>query len=239
MTDLPDFEPRTAADIISWAVHTYEKRFAIATSFQKEGLSMIDMAAQTGLPFRALTVDTGRLPDETLAMIEAVRERWGVEVEVVTPDPAEVAAMVGLHGPDLFHESVEMRQLCCKVRKVRPLERKLREFDAWASGLRRQHSRTRAEVPKVEFVDGRVKLNPLADWSSAELDAYVQRRGIPLHPFYSRGYASIGCAPCTRAIEPGEDERAGRWWWEEDAKKECGIHFTPDGKARRTVEHDA
>jgi len=200
---------------------------------------MIDMAAQTGLPFRALTVDTGRLPDETLAMIEAVRERWGVEVEVVTPDPAEVAAMVGLHGPDLFHESVEMRQLCCKVRKVRPLERKLREFDAWASGLRRQHSRTRAEVPKVEFVDGRVKLNPLADWSSAELDAYVQRRGIPLHPFYSRGYASIGCAPCTRAIEPGEDERAGRWWWEEDAKKECGIHFTPDGKARRTVEHDA
>jgi phosphoadenylyl-sulfate reductase (thioredoxin) len=153
-------------------------------------------------------------------------------VEVVTPDQAEITAMVAARGLDLFRDSVEMRQLCCNVRKVRPFERKLREFDAWATGLRRRQVRTRAAVPKVAESGGRLKLAPIADWSPQQVDAYLIENDVPVHPLYARGFSSIGCAPCTRAIMEGEDERAGRWWWEVDAKKECGIHFAPDGPHR-------
>ncbi len=189
---------------------------------------LLDLASRTGLPFRAFTLDTGRLPAETHTMIETVRQRYGVSVEVVTPDRAEITAMVAEHGQDLFRDSVEMRHLCCNVRKVRPFERKLREFDAWATGLRRRQGRTRAAVAKVAESNGRLKLAPIADWSPQQVDAYMIENDVPLHPLYAKGYTSIGCAPCTRAIIQGEDERAGRWWWEVDAKKECGIHFAPD-----------
>ena len=122
--------------------------------------------------------------------------------------------------------------MCCEVRKVRPLERKLAEFRAWATGLRREQTQARAGIGKVEESGGRLKLNPLADWSSAQVEEYTRAHGVPVHPLYARGFASIGCAPCTRAVEPGEPERAGRWWWEQGVR-ECGIHFTPDGSVRR------
>lgn len=193
---------------------------------------VVDLAARTGRPFRVFTLDTGRLPDETLQMVETVRARYGVAVEAVAPDPDEVSAMVKEHGPDLFYDGVEFRRLCCEVRKVHPLARKLRELDAWATGLRRDQGETRAAVPKISEIDGCWKLNPLADWTAADVDEYIREHGVPVHPLYERGYRSIGCAPCTRAVGPGEDERAGRWWWERDAKKECGIHFTADGAVR-------
>jgi phosphoadenylyl-sulfate reductase (thioredoxin) len=126
--------------------------------------------------------------------------------------------------------------LCCSVRKVRPLERKLEEFSAWVTGLRRGQSALRAELPKLEIRDGRAKISPLAGWTSEELEEYLERRRVPRHPLYARGYTSIGCAPCTRATEAGEDERAGRWWWEQDADKECGIHFSAQGRAERRVD---
>jgi phosphoadenylyl-sulfate reductase (thioredoxin) len=119
------------------------------------------------------------------------------------------------------------------VRKVRPLERKLAGLQAWATGLRREQSPERAATPKVEWTDGRVKINPLADWTAAQMNRYLADRDVPVHPLYARGFASIGCAPCTRALEPGESGRAGRWWWELDEKKECGIHIGADGVARR------
>jgi phosphoadenylyl-sulfate reductase (thioredoxin) len=221
-----------AADLLRWAIETFEERFAVATSMQKGGMILLDLAWRTGLPFRAFTLDTGRLATETHAMIETVRKRYGIAVEVVTPDQAEITAMVAARGLDLFRDSVEMRQLCCNVRKVRPFERKLREFDAWATGLRRRQVRTRAAVPKVAESGGRLKLAPIADWSPQQVDAYLIENDVPVHPLYARGFSSIGCAPCTRAIMEGEDERAGRWWWEVDAKKECGIHFAPDGPHR-------
>jgi phosphoadenylyl-sulfate reductase (thioredoxin) len=217
-----------AADLLRWAIETFERRFAIATSMQKGGMILLDLASRTGLPFRAFTLDTGRLPAETHAMIETVRQRYGVAVEVVTPDQAEITAMVAEHGLDLFRDSVERRHLCCNVRKVRPFERKLREFDAWATGLRRRQGRARATVAKLAESNGRLKLAPIADWSPQQVEAYMIENDVPLHPLYAKGYTSIGCAPCTRAIMEGEDERAGRWWWEVDAKKECGIHFAPD-----------
>jgi phosphoadenosine phosphosulfate reductase len=220
-------EELPAADLVAWAVETYRDRFAIAVSFQKEGMAMVDMAWRQGLDVRAFTLDTGRLPEETHGMMETVRQRYGLVVERVRPDEDEVARMVAGHGADLFRDGVELRRLCCEVRKVRPLERKLKGLQAWATGLRREQSAERAWVPRVERRDGRVKINPLADWTAAQVDDYTRRHDVPVHPLYARGFASIGCAPCTRALLPGESGRAGRWWWEADAHKECGIHLTP------------
>jgi phosphoadenylyl-sulfate reductase (thioredoxin) len=147
--------------------------------------------------------------------------------------------MVTRHGPNLFYEAVAKRRLCCEIRKVRPLARKLSEFDAWAVGLRRQQSATRRDVKKVE-IDSRhgdiLKLSPLADWPEEQVREYTKRHHVPVHKLYSKGYTSIGCAPCSRAIMEGEDHRAGRWWWERDATKECGINFSTNGVARRELD---
>lgn len=231
-----DLEQADAADLVRWAIHRFGTRLAIVTSFQVEGMVVVDMAARVSRSVRLVTLDTGRLPPETTAMMREVRERYGVEIETVHPEPAEIEAMVRLHGPDLFLDSVPRRMLCCHLRKVRPLERKLAEFDAWIAGLRRGQSETRGQVQRVEYADGRLKLSPLADWTSADVEAYTRAHGVPRHPLYAQGYTSIGCAPCTRATRPGEDERAGRWWWEQGTARECGIHFSADGKAERTVD---
>ncbi len=194
---------------------------------------IIDMAARIDPKVRAFTLDTGRLPQEPHLMVNAVRERYGIAIDLVAPDPAEVERMVAQHGLNLFYESIGNRQLCCEIRKVRPMQRKLAGLKAWASGLRREQSLERAGVPKVQTVDGRVKINPLADWTVEQVDRYLVEHEVPVHPLYERGYASIGCEPCTRALEPGESGRAGRWWWEDSEKKECGIHVSADGLVRR------
>ncbi len=226
-------EAASAVEILSWAIETYGGRFAIATSFQKEGMAIIDLAAKIDPRVRVFTLDTWRLPEETHRMIQTVRERYGIATEIVEPDSAEVRQLEAPRGRDAIFESVAARLSCCDIRKVRPLERKLATLSAWATGIRRAHSQTRANTPKIELASTPVKLNPLADWTAAQVEEYTRVNRVPVHPLYARGYASIGCAPCTRAIAPGEDARAGRWWWEHDAHKECGIHFGPDGKVRR------
>jgi len=215
-----------AFDLLRWVIETYEERFAIATGFQKGGMILLDLAWRTGLPFRVFTLDTGRLPKETASMLETVRQRYGIGVEVVTPDPAETCSMVQEHGLDLFYDSPEMRRTCCDIRKVRPFDRKLQEFDAWATGLRRGHGRTLEAVPKVSEEAGRLKLAPVADWSPQQVEAYLSEHDVPVHPLYAQGYTSIGCRPCTRAIMQDEDERAGRWTG--SAKTECGLHTSSD-----------
>jgi phosphoadenosine phosphosulfate reductase len=231
--DLSRMEALTASEILSWAVEEYGDSFAIATSFQKESMVVVDLVSRLTPHARVFTLDTGRLPEETHRMMETLRERYGIALEVVFPDREDVERMTSKWGPNLFRESVEHRRMCCEVRKVRPLERKLKELRAWATGLRRDQAETRTYIPKVSEADGRVKISPLADWSAAQVDDYVRAHSVPLHPLYAQGYASIGCAPCTRPILPGEPQRAGRWWWEEDSKKECGIHFATDGTVRR------
>jgi phosphoadenosine phosphosulfate reductase len=231
-----EFEDKSASQVLKWAIHSFAERFAIVTSFQDEGMALIDLAAGLDAQVRVVTVDTGRLPAETHAMIETVRSRYGIGVEVVTPEAEEVAAMVERHGPNLFRREVPLRMLCCQIRKVRPLENKLRDFDAWAVGLRREQSEERKFIAKAEQVNQGWKLSPLADWSAVELSDYLERNQVPRHPLYARGYRSIGCDPCTRATEAGEESRAGRWWWEEQAVKECGIHFSPTGEPRRQVD---
>ena len=233
-------ENATAEEVLGWGLREFGDRFALCTGFQAEGLVLLDMASKLAPEgFRVLTIDTGRLPEETHELISTVRQRYGVSVEIIYPERSEVESMVTGHGPNLFYESVAKRRLCCEIRKVRPLARKLLEFDAWAVGLRRQQSVTRREVKKVES-DPRhgeiLKLSPLADWTEEQVREYTQRHHLPVHKLYAKGYTSIGCAPCSRAIMDGEDHRAGRWWWEQDATKECGINFSSNGVARRDLD---
>ena len=236
VAELARLEQASAPALLEWALGEFGNSLAIATAFQAEGMVILDIAARISPAVRVFTLDTGRLPEETYRMIETVRERYGVTVETVAPDTGEVEAMVELHGPNLFYREVALRNLCCEVRKVRPLERKLRELKAWAAGLRRGQNESRADVRKIEEIEGKLKLSPLADWTAAQVSEYISKHDVPVHPLYAAGYRSIGCAPCTRAVAPGEDERAGRWWWELDASKECGIHFTPEGKAERKLD---
>jgi phosphoadenosine phosphosulfate reductase len=231
-----NLEQATASEILSWAVDTYQDRFAVSTSFQSEGMVIVDIVAKLAKHPRVMTLDTGRLPAETYQMIETVRERYGIQVEVICPDAAELESMVARHGPNLFYRETALRMLCCNIRKVRPLDRKLKELEAWAVGLRRAQNDSRADTRKVDLDAAPVKISPLADWTSEHVDEYIRQNDVPRHPLYAQGYTSIGCDPCTRAVEAGESERAGRWWWEQDADKECGIHFTADGRAQRTVD---
>jgi phosphoadenosine phosphosulfate reductase len=213
--------------VLAWAIETFGARFVVVTALQVEGMVVLDLARRIDPQVRALTIDTGRLPQETHEFLDTVRARLGVRVEVVLPDPDAVAAMVGRHGSNLFRRDQALRRLCCQVRKVDPLARALAGAQAWASGLRRDGGPARAGTAVVERDDahgGILKLNPLAAWTRADALAYAQANRLPMHPLYEQGYASIGCAPCTRALRPGEGERDGRWWWEAGADRECGLH---------------
>ncbi len=225
----PDFEQASAETVLKWALDKYSPRMALACSFQAEESVLIDMMhRQRGSDFRVFTLDTGRLNQETYDCMDAIRVRYGISIEVYFPDAIRVQDMVRARGLNLFYHSIEQRKLCCAVRKVEPLERALKDLDAWMTGLRREQAVTRAEVAKVE-VDkdhsGILKINPLADWSHDEVWQYIRERNVPFNWLHTQGYPSIGCAPCTRAVKPGEDLRAGRWWWENSVTKECGLHI--------------
>jgi phosphoadenosine phosphosulfate reductase len=223
--ELDDQEPE---DVIAWALEELGDRVAIVTAMQADGLVVLDMATKIKPDVRVITVDTGRLPQETYSFIDEVRAYYPkTQWDVLFPDTAEVEAMVRRQGTELFRNSVPERMLCCQIRKVRPLVRALQDLDGWFTGLRRDQWASRAAIKKVELDhdhEGIVKINALADWSGEEVEDYIRTNGIPHHPLYDQGYTSIGCGPCTRPIQIGEDDRAGRWWWEQGAPKECGIH---------------
>jgi len=222
------FEGEEPQTVLAWALERFSPQIALSTAFQIDGVALIDMAFEIDPEIRVFTVDTGRLPQETFDLMEQLRGRYpGLSVEVLAPESHHVEKLVRRHGPNLFHRSVENRLLCCQVRKVLPLQRYLHGLDAWITGLRRDQWATRTNIRKVEIDHDHgaiVKLNPLAEWTEEEVWDYVREREVPYHALYDRGYTSIGCAPCTRATRPGEDKRAGRWWWEVNAPKECGIH---------------
>ncbi len=217
-----------AEDVLAWAVERFHPRLALAASFGAEDMVLIDMLVTLEPAARVFTLDTGRLPAETYSLIDRVRERYGLAVEVLFPETRAVEAMVREHGANLFYSSIENRKRCCNVRKVEPLGRALAGLEAWITGLRHDQVVTRTDVRTVEVDlahDGIVKLNPLADWTWDQVWRYLRAHGVPYNALHDRGYPSIGCAPCTRAVAPGEDLRAGRWWWEQDpAAKECGLH---------------
>ena len=216
-----------AREILTWAIGNLHPRLALSCSFgNAEGLVLLDMMHRIEPASRVYVLDTGRLPQATYDLIDRVRDRYGKDVEVVFPDAAAVQAMVRERGMNLFYESLENRQICCRLRKVEPNRRYLAELDGHVTGLRREQGVTRSEVSKVEFEDdGRLlKINPLVDWSHDEVWAYVREHNVPVNRLHAEGYPSVGCAPCSRAVEPGDDPRSGRWWWENPDTRECGLH---------------
>jgi phosphoadenylyl-sulfate reductase (thioredoxin) len=226
----------SANRIIESAVREFGGNLAVLTSFQREGVVIVDMVQKIAPSAPILTIDTGRLPQATHDMIRSIERRYGIAVEHILPDAGEVASMVEAHGGDLFRDSYPHRLLCCQVRKVRPLERRMRDMAAFFVGLRRAQSESRGDIEVVDRSSSPVKIAPLADWSAEDVLQYTSENGLPEHPLYAAGYTSIGCNPCTRAVAPGEEERAGRWWWETDEAKECGLHFSPDGRVERKVD---
>lgn len=223
----PDFESMTAQELLGWAFERFgPEKFVLVSSFQAEAVVLIDMAWRICKQARVVTIDTGRLPQETYDLIDEVRNRYGIEVETLFPAAREVEALARRHGMNPFYRSPELRSLCCFIRKVRPLRKALSRVDAWAAGLRRAHSQARSGIKKVSWDEANavLKICPLADWSDEDVWGYIEERRLPRHALYERGYLSIGCGPCTRPVEPGGDPRSGRWWWEEENKKECGLH---------------
>jgi phosphoadenosine phosphosulfate reductase len=194
---------------------------------------LLDMMHRIDPASRVFVLDTGRLPQATYDLIDRVRDRYDLPVEVLFPRFEDVERMVRTDGLNLFYESVEKRQLCCRIRKVEPLSRHLADLDAWVTGLRRDQGVTRTQTPVLEIDvahGGLVKVNPIASWTRDDVLAYAHAHDVPLNRLHAEGYPSVGCAPCTRAIQPGEDPRAGRWWWENPDTKECGIHVGEEGQ---------
>jgi phosphoadenosine phosphosulfate reductase len=229
-----DFENLTTVDMVTWALERFGPRIALACSFQAEESVLIDLMHRVrGADFRVFTLDTGRLNQETYDCMDAIRERYGIQIEVFFPDSNGVEKMVRENGLNLFYNSVELRKLCCGVRKVEPLNRALKGLDAWMTGLRREQAVTRADVRRIELDEDHgniIKINPLVDWSYGDVWDYIRRKSVPYNRLHKQGYPSIGCAPCTRAVKSGEDLRAGRWWWENPNARECGLHVNLQAK---------
>ncbi|HEX5091673.1 MAG TPA: phosphoadenylyl-sulfate reductase [Burkholderiales bacterium] len=199
---------------------------ALSSSLGAEDMVLTDLIAREGLPIEIFTLDTGRLHAETRQLAARIQSYYGVALRVLHPEPVALAGYVARHGRDAFYESRALRERCCEIRKVEPLRRALEGKRGWVTGLRRGQSRARAALAVAGF-DAALqiaKFNPLAEWSQEDVWEYLRAHRVPVNPLHERGFPSIGCEPCTRAVRPGEDERAGRWWWEEDGKKECGLH---------------
>ena len=218
----------TAQEALQWASDQLHPRVAKASSFGAEDAVIVDMMIKINPRFRFFTLDTGRLPQETYDVMDAVRKRYGINLEVMFPDTDEVEEMVRKKGLNLFYESVENRRLCCGIRKVHPINRMLGTLDGWITGLRQDQTETRRDA-KIFEVDTQhsniLKINPLVDWTWDRLWGYIRANDVPYNKLLDAGYPSIGCAPCTRAVEAGQDARSGRWWWEHDTHKECGLHM--------------
>jgi phosphoadenosine phosphosulfate reductase len=232
MTDLAELTAATRATLERVAAEFSPAVFA--SSLALEDMVLTDLILTSGLPIGIFSLDTGRLHAETLAVLDAVKARYGYQIAVFRPDAAAVNAYVSNKGLNAFYDGVALRRECCNIRKVEPLGRALAGKRAWITGQRRAQSATRAAlaVQEQDSAHGMAKFNPLADWSGQDVWDYIRANDVPYNQLHDRGYPSIGCEPCTRAIEPGEDVRAGRWWWESPESKECGLHLV-DGKLVR------
>ncbi len=226
--DADAMETRSPEDILTWAVKNYHPRLVLSASFgAPEGMVLLDMMHRIEPESRVFVLDTGRLHGATHDLIDRIRDRYDKRIEVIFPRAQDVEQMVREKGMNHFYETLENRRLCCRIRKVEPMQRYLRDFDAYVTGLRRDQSVTRRDTPKIELDVGNgglVKINPIADWTHERVMEYVGEQRVPINRLHSKGYPSVGCEPCTRAIGLGDDPRAGRWWWENEDTRECGLH---------------
>jgi phosphoadenosine phosphosulfate reductase len=220
-------EKASAQEALQWAVERFGSKIALASSFGAEDVVVIDLLTKIDKKARVFTLDTGRLHQETYNVIDAVREKYGASIEVYFPDTLKVEDISRKNGENPFYQSVELRTQCCHIRKGEPLKRALFGLDAWITGLRKDQAASRASIKKVEIDavnGGIIKVNPIRDWTSEQVWSYIRENDVPYNKLFDQGYTSIGCAPCTRPTKPGEDPRAGRWWWE-TTTKECGLHY--------------
>jgi phosphoadenosine phosphosulfate reductase len=223
---LSETEQFGAVEFLGYVLEKFAGKIAFASSMGAEDQVVLDMLYKLDKNAAIFTLDTGRLPKETVELIEKTEARYVKNIEIIRPDSKEVAKMVSVHGENLFYESIENRKLCCGVRKIEPLKKRLGGLDAWICGLRAEQSVTRHELKRVQWDEmfGLIKLNPLADWTTEQVWAYIRENNVPYNKLHDQGYPSIGCEPCTKAVKAGEDIRAGRWWWESADTKECGLH---------------
>jgi phosphoadenosine phosphosulfate reductase len=225
----PGFDARVAQslDVLKRAAAAHEGRIVFTTSLGVEDMVITDLIARNQLPITLATLETGRLHAQTLALIPRIEQHYGVHLELWKPNAEHAIEFVRTHGELAMRQSIDLRKACCGLRKLEPLARALAGRTAWVTGLRREQSGARAEVA-FESVDenGRTKFSPLAEWSNADVWHYVQLHGVPYNPLHDEFFPSIGCEPCTRAVAMGEDFRAGRWWWENEDAKECGLHVS-------------
>ena len=212
-----------------------------ASSFGAEDMVILDLIAKLELDVEVFTLDTGRLHEETHALMALARQKYQRPIKVMYPDAAELESFVVNYGNNAFYDSVELRKRCCAIRKVAPLRRALEGKRLWITGLRRDQSVTRSDFAVLahDSDNGLFKLSPLVDWSNDDVSEYLKRFEVPSNALHARGFPSIGCAPCTRAVKPGEDERSGRWWWEQAESRECGLHMDPQGRLVRLASKSA
>ncbi len=230
--DVAAMEHWSPEEILTWTIGQYHPRLVLSASFgAPEGMVLLDMMHRIEPTSRVFVLDTGRMHPATYDLIDRVRDRYDKEIEVIFPNAGAVEEMVREKGMNHFYESLENRKLCCRIRKVEPMRRYLKDFDAYVTGLRRDQNVTRKDTGKAELDvanGGLVKINPIADWTHEQVMEYVGEHRVPINRLHSKGYPSVGCQPCTRAIGPGDDPRAGRWWWESADTKECGLHVADE-----------
>ncbi len=217
---------KTNDEVLRWFLYEFKGRIVLSSSLGAEDQVLTDMVVKIAPETRIFTLDTGRLFYETYELIEKTCLRYKIKMEVYSPNSEQVESMVSQKGINLFYLSIENRKECCNVRKIVPLKRAFNGAEVWICGLRKDQSVTRSETQMFEWDDdnGMIKLNPLINWTEKQVWDYIKENGVPYNTLHDKGYPSIGCQPCTREIFPGEDIRAGRWWWENADSKECGLH---------------
>lgn len=220
------FSGKEPAEVIKFFLKKFGQKVALATSLGAEDQVITDMIMKIDNSSRIFTLDTGRLFPETYDLIDATNKKYDIKIDTYFPESEKVENMVKEKGINLFYDSVDNRKMCCGIRKVEPLQRAFKGMDAWICGLRKDQTVSRFFAQLVEWdkVNSLVKINPLINWTEKDVWNYLREHDVPFNPLHERGYASIGCQPCTRAVQPGEDFKAGRWWWEGQEQKECGLH---------------
>ena len=218
---------KTPQDVLKWAIDNLHPKLGLASSFGAEDVVVIDMLMKINPKARIFTLDTGRLNQETYDLMDEIRNKYNTNIEVMFPDQNEVEQMVRVNGMNLFYQSIGNRKLCCGIRKVHPLNKMLASLDGWITGLRADQTEVRSNAQKIEIDqqhNNMIKINPIIEWTWEQTWDYIKKNNIPYNKLHDKGFPSIGCEPCTRAIKSGEPLRAGRWWWESDKEKECGLH---------------
>lgn len=220
------FRDASAQEVVGYFLKAYQGRIALSSSLSIEDQTLTDIIVTQDKNTRIFTLDTGRLFPETYQLIEKTNMTYGIKIEVFFPDYHEVQRMVREEGINLFYNSVESRHRCCQIRKLEPLKRAFQGLDVWICGLRREQSITRQDMQVVEWDEMHqlIKVNPLISWTEQQVWDYIRQHHVPYNKLHDKGYPSIGCEPCTRAVQPGEDVRSGRWWWESPDHRECGLH---------------